>query len=763
MSTAAVGRSSSAVAGVERHPPGLFLLFFVEMWERFSFYGMRALLVFYLIKGFMRASDAEAYAIYGAYGALVYATPYLGGILADRLLGARLAVIWGGLLMAAGHLLLTIEQSWALYGALALLICGNGFFKPNISTMVGKLYPAASSKRDAGFTIFYMGINLGAALAPLVCGYIGETYGWHYGFGLATLGMLAGLATFVAGAALARFLIIAASIGLVAIMLFGSRDNALQLLLSLPIAVALLGAGLVSFIRLGEGTLPPEVGAPSDAARLHGLALPLFAGRDGQGNATVVGLSRFATVLVGTLIAVPIFALLVAYHGVATWVLNVAGILAFGSILAWTLRSPRVERDRLIVILVLCFFSMLFWAFFEQAGSSVNNFTDRNVDRVVGDVRVAPGNTYEEVPVTQEFLGLTVNGRLWTLEHIEEATTLRARAGERERAREAAALAAAAEARSRVLGEKGSEADAARAAEAAAAEARIATDRDLLERERRERRSAEADRVARTQANAARADALARGFTEREAEEIASERRRSARAEFLMRGGDEAAADDAAFRGNAARGFITFTATDEHARLGLGVGGNEVRASVFQAANPIFILLFGLPFSLLWGWLGTRGRDPSAPFKFALGLFQLGAGFLAFWYGAKAADENGMVALAWLLLGYLLQTTGELCLSPVGLSLVTRLAPAKIVSTIMGAWFLATAFSHLLAAAIAKLTGVSDGGEGATIPPPIETVGVYGTVFGGVGLAAIAAGVVMLALSPLLRRMMHLEEFEKER
>ncbi|MFM1937009.1 MAG: hypothetical protein RI990_1968, partial [Planctomycetota bacterium] len=129
--------NAAATTPSQPHPPGLFLLFFVEMWERFSFYGMRALLTFYLIKGFMKADDARAYGIYGAYGALVYATPYLGGILADRYLGARLAVIWGGLLMASGHLLMAVEQEWALFGALGLLIVGNGFFKPNISTMVG--------------------------------------------------------------------------------------------------------------------------------------------------------------------------------------------------------------------------------------------------------------------------------------------------------------------------------------------------------------------------------------------------------------------------------------------------------------------------------------------------------------------------------------------------------------------------------------------------------------------------------------------------
>ena len=610
-------KTASTQAAPETHPSGLFLLFFVEMWERFSFYGMRALLTFYLIKGFLKADDSRAYAIYGAYGALVYATPYLGGIFADRYIGARLAVIWGGILMAAGHLLMSIETEWALFGALALLIVGNGFFKPNISTMVGSLYPQGSSKRDAGFTIFYMGINLGAALAPLVCGYIGETYGWHYGFGLATVGMLTGLATFILTAA-ARALILLASLAIVGTMFWFSRGDTTQTLLNLPIALALLGAGMVSFVKLGAGGLPEGTGAPRDA--------------EGRPCAP----RKLVPIMFGTLAAVPVLALLVSHNQYAAWALYVVGALAFGSIIVTAIRSDRIVRDRLTVVLVLCFFSMLFWAFFEQAGSSVNNFTDRNVDRVSGGTAVVAGQTYTDVVVTQEFLGVDVNGKTWTLTEIEVA------------------------------------------------------------------QKAEAE-----------------GKPE---------------------------------------GRVTFVADEEDAKKGLVVGGNEVKASVFQAANPTFILMFGPVFSWLWGALGRR--DPSAGVKFALGLLQLAGGFACFWIGASQADGNGMVAMEWLLLGYLLQTTGELCLSPVGLSLVTKLAPAAIVSTIMGAWFLATAFSHFLAAAIATLTGVKDGGDGAAIPPPTDTVGVYGDVFGGIALAAAVAGVLLLLLSPWLKARMHLSDAE---
>lgn len=664
------------------HPPGLFLLFFVEMWERFSFYGMRALLTFYLIKGFLKASDDEAYAIYGAYGALVYATPYLGGMLADRYLGARMAVIWGGILMAAGHLLMSIEAEWALFGALGLLIVGNGFFKPNISTMVGSLYPQKSSKRDAGFTIFYMGINLGAALAPLVCGYVGETYGWNYGFGIATVGMLLGIATFVAPGAAARGLIVLTSIAIVITMFTTTAGDKTQTLLNLPIALALLGAGAISFIKLGKGSTPAGMGLP----------------RDEHGN--VVEPRMMIPIMVGTVAAVLPLAYLVKNHGYAGWALNVMGALAFGSIILSATRSNAVERGRLTVILILCFFSMLFWAFFEQAGSSVNNFTDRNVDRVVDGTPVKEGQTYSDVPVTQEFLGIDVAGRMWTLSDVEIA---------QKSATQGHGMA--------VLEFKATADDVAK--------------------------GVTVDNKAVVKGNSYRYFVSWREFAANTPAPLA----RTAPTDTWP---------DVSEAEKSSGGLITFIADSGDVQQGLDINGNEIKASVYQAANPTFILLFGPLFSWLWGALGRR--DPSAGVKFGLGLGQLGLGFACFWMGASSADSNGMVAMSWLLTGYLLQTTGELCLSPVGLSLVTKLSPVRVVSTIMGAWFLATAFSHLLAAGIAKMTGVSEGAEGNVIPPPLETVAVYGNVFGFIALAALASGAVVFALSPWLKSMMHLDD-----
>jgi POT family proton-dependent oligopeptide transporter len=195
--------------------------------------------------------------------------------------------------------------------------------------------------------------------------------------------------------------------------------------------------------------------------------------------------------------------------------------------------------------------------------------------------------------------------------------------------------------------------------------------------------------------------------------------------------------------------------------MGIASTRDELAASTFQAANPICILLFGLVFTALWGFLGSRGLDPAPPYKFAVGLVQLGLGFGAFWLGTTSADSRGMVGVTWLLLGYVLQTTGELCLSPVGLSMVTKLSPKVLVSTVMGGWFLATAFSQYLAAIISQFTGVSAEGEAEPmIPPPIETVSVYGNVFKQIAIAAIVSGIVCLVLAPLLHKWMHEKEVE---
>lgn len=642
------------------HPTGLFTLFFAEMWERFSYYGMRALLVFYMIKGFLGYGDSQAYTVYGAYTALVYMTPFFGGLLADRLLGPRIAVVIGGLLMAAGHLLMTIESEWPFFFALALIIAGNGFFKPNISTMVGMLYPKTSGLKDSGFTIFYMGINLGAAMSPLLCGYIGETYGWHYGFGLATIGMLVGLAVFVMPNLVTQLMIFSAAVVSAISLIYFRPDNAAAIAVNIAVAIALVTAGVIACIALSRGGLPTEIGRPPSGS-VSGvtigkvclgtaLAIPIFA-------MLVSGLSPFtesgeSVQLIsketiegitadGGAIASIAGILLEEVSKPAGLVLTFIGILAFGYLIVETFRLDKIWRHRMIVALILIFFQMLFFAFFEQAGSSISNFTDRNIDRVGEDEYVTEEmvGTSIRLEPTQEQLGYTNGDVVYTISVLDE-----------------------------------------------------------------------------------------------------------------LRSQNE---DDPGFE-------ITWEVSEDDVGMGLAKRNDELPASIFQSVNPGFILIFGLVFSALWAGLKTRNMDPSSPVKFGLGLAQLGLGFGAFWLGAQAANDRGMVAIYWLLLGYLLQTTGELCLSPVGLSTMTKLSPKHLISTVMGGWFLATAFSQYLAAIISQLTGVTEGGTENSIPIPAETVGVYGGVFGQIAIAALISGGICILISPLLTAWMHQDEPDLE-
>ena len=437
------------------HPTGLFTLFFAEMWERFSYYGMRALLIFYMIKGFLGYGDKEAYTIYGAYGALVYMTPLFGGMIADRPMGQRKAVVLGGALMATGHLFMGVENEIVFFIALALLILGNGFFKPNISTIVGSLYPDGSPKRDSGFTLFYIGINLGAAMAPLLCGYIGETYGWHYGFGLATGGMLIGLAVFMLPRMLTQVLIMGGALASAWLLYSHHADDLAMTIINYFVALVLLTAAGIAVAALQKGGLPEDAGLPPEPEKLRQPAFGL-------------GISAEKAVYLGTLLAVPVFALLVCgfkpltgspytlipksfieglgegglanvlgvflsqMSSPAGLILVLAGVGALVFILREMRQLGKIARERLYVVLVMTFFSLLFWAIFEQSGSSVNLFTDRNVDRV-NQERVVDseevGKTIE-LQLTQEQLGYTIGGSAMTLDRLD---ALR----ERQRRREA--------------------------------------------------------------------------------------------------------------------------------------------------------------------------------------------------------------------------------------------------------------------------------------------------------------------------------------
>jgi POT family proton-dependent oligopeptide transporter len=455
-----------------------------------------------------------------------------------------------------------------------------------------------------------------------------------------------------------------------ALCLFVFRpDNPFSIGVNIFVGVSLLIAALVACVAIYHGGLPRQAGAAPDDERLRRGRLGPISAEWMTYGLTAVAIAAFVLLVSGFApltednrgIAVipdsvieqiqdgtgPAGAVLaVALREMsrpAGLVLMLSGLLAAGYLLIETFRLDKIPRERMFVVLILTFFSMLFWSFFEQAGSSVNNFTDRNVDRIVATRYVTEdevGTTVRLQP-TQEQLGFYNGDTLFTM--------------------------------------------------------------DVLDQLRGEHR------------------------------------------------------DDPGFE-------IDWTVTPDNVGMGIGERVREIPASTFQSVNPIFIMIFGLVFTALWAVLANRGMEPSTPVKFALGLLQLGLGFGAFWYGAFAADERGMVALGWLFLGYLLQTTGELCLSPVGLSMVTKLSPTRLVSTVMGAWFLATAFSQFLAAIIAQFTGVGHGGNGGNgaIPIPKETVDIYGDVFWKISLAAIGSAVICFALSPILSHWMHREAIKHE-
>ena len=311
-----------------QHPKVLFFLFMVELWERFSYYGMRALLVLYLtrtaLEGGFGFEKKMGYGIYGAYGALVYLTPLAGGYLADKILGFRKSIIWGAVLMALGQFTLflsydrsgdgTQNNKWLMYAGLGLLVLGNGFFKPNISSLIGRFYQQGDPRRDGAFTIFYMGINIGAFLTPLTCGTVGEIEGWGYGFLLAGFGMITGLVIFLITQAL--------------------------------------------------GLLEDKADPPSAEARAP------WAG-------------RFAEPLIyaGSFVALPVVCSLIYQNDIMDYLLGAVGLLAIGYILFLSSQYPVVERQRMWVITILLFFTAVFWTFFELAGSALNIFTDNNVDK----------------------------------------------------------------------------------------------------------------------------------------------------------------------------------------------------------------------------------------------------------------------------------------------------------------------------------------------------------------------------------------------
>ena len=557
------------------HPRGLLILFLTEMWERFSYYGMRSLLILYLTQHFL-FSDERSNVLYGAYTALVYVMTIIGGTLADKYLGSRKAVTFGAILLVLGHCGMAFEGSGSrqlmtyqgqdyqltldgrggdanqvvvssqgtstirfnegatamlianpaavglpetvpvtdftlrvetetfyqnvMYLSLALIIAGVGFLKANISTIVGALYGFGDSRRDSGFTIFYMGINLGAFLSSVLCGYLGIAWGWKYGFGLAGIGMLLGLTVFL------------------------------------------------RFQHWLEGKAEP----PNPALLRKKVFGPLTVEQ-------LCYLSGLAVITVSMLVVMNA-------HLVEENYVGLLGLAILVVLIGYAFVScSGEERDRMLASIYFILAQIPFWALFEQAGSSLTLFTDRLVDRTIF--------------------------------------------------------------------------------------------------------------------------------------------------------------------------------------------GLSVPTPVFQALNAMYIVIFGPVMAWLWIALARRKLNPSAPVKFALGVAMAGMGFLALVAGMKMSGANGMTAVFYIFLIYWIHTIGELMVSPVGMSALTKLAPARAVGMTMGAWFLYSGLGNYLSGVIAQTTGAET--IGGQLIDVVAAKATYADVYTQVGYLSLAVAVVMLALSPLIRKMMH--------
>ena len=516
-------------------------------------------------------------------------------------------------------------------------------------------------------------------MSPLVCGYIGEKYGWHYGFNLATLGMMIGLLIFIAPRQVNMVTISLGALGTAGVLLKIAEPGPFMVVNGV-IAVAILIAAGIAVAALSRGGLPDWAGLQPEAAKAKGL-------------------SAVAPVYIATVLAVPAIAFLLKGDGLAGKVLIVFGVIALSWLIYQIATRSKIERERLLVVLILMFFSMLFWAFFEQAGSSVTNFTDRNVDRVDEERVLTQADVGKPltIVVNQSQLGFKLPGYdVFTIDELDSLRdgTIAIVPTEKEVGREVSTVV------------KGAD--------------------DVVKKI--------------------------------EASDVGKSMQLRLNEKLLGIELPGLGALDQSHLDQLKEKKIELQVEESH--VGMPIGGTETPASIFQSANPTFILIFGLVFSSLWTFMASMNMEPNIPIKFSLGLAQLGLGFGSFYIGAQQANEQGMVWMGWLLLGYLLHTTGELCISPVGLSMVTKLSPTDIVSTVMGSWFLALAFSNYLAAVIAQFTGVSHGGEGggASIPPPLETLGIYQPVFLKICIASLVGAVICFILSFPLVKWMHSDE-----
>lgn len=577
------------------HPRGLYLLFFTEMWERFSYYGMRAIFILFMTKALLM-SKAEASNIYGSFTGLVYLTPLLGGYLSDKYLGNRRSILVGGIMMAIGQLLMFFSGSAITEGAqsatsiaymwagLTMIIVGNGFFKPNISTMVGQLYPKNDSRIDGAFTIFYMGINMGAFFSPLICGGLGDTGNiadFKYGFLAAAIGMIVSTISFEL---LKNKHIVDAE---------GKPLGMPKANIDLSAIGSIVGSVAVIFLLLNYKTIVSTFMGAEAVADINTTAYTIF------------NIDLIAYLIYGAIILMPLL------------------IFRDKSL-------TKDERERILVIFILAFFVVFFWACFEQAGASLTLFAEEQVDRSVA-IHVSKYLITTVYLLIAYFLSKAMGWFfMWSSKAIVAVQMV----------------------------------------------------------------SAVVCIVA------------------------------------LM------------------LGYIS------------DFEKNDFPASWFQSVNPLAIIALAPLFTMLWTKMSSSGVEPSSPLKMAIGLGLVALGYVIIAFAVHGVSADTKIAMFWLIALYIVHTMGELCLSPIGLSMVSKLAPLRLSSMLMGTWFLANAVANKFSGTLSALIppGAGEGGASESLQMPsfmgIEISNLF--VFFCVFIVLSGSGaLVLLLLYKRLLKMMH--------
>jgi proton-dependent oligopeptide transporter, POT family len=645
------------------HPRGLYALFLTEMWERFCYYGMRALLILYLVQ-YHGWHPSHASAIFKWYTSLVYLTPLLGGVLADRVMGLRSSVIAGAVLMAFGELSLTFASMPMFYLGLGLLVFGNGFFKPNISTIVGKMYRSGDPRRDRAFTIFYMGINLGAGLSPLLCGYLRVHFGFRYGFAAAAVGMLLALVIFLA-----------------------TQGQVLR-------DVEAAGNDLRVAAKKAK-----ELAKDRDAPRGDQPAAEGFAG----------GLSRaFPVLMLAAGVGLPVYYLWTASRGEVAWT-DAIMPAAFGAIAGWmalTLRQIRgAARDKSTVIFIFFFFAVLFWMAFEQAGNALSLWAQYHTDLSIGSFRY-PAEWWQSVNAALIVLLAPAFARVWTWlgeRGKEPSTPTKMLAAMVLMALSFGVMVAGARAEDGRIASQDLASVPPGIPQAAGTDGRVALGENAgrLTYDTARRKLEVRGVLPRYVVNDLLRRTVPKAFAD-EVESLEAKTRRASPAapvevhfEAAPAGFsfpfDAAEAEDRGLAWNAPTRTMTFTKWVEP----------PTRADLAAAGAP------------------PEWRDPLR--------------------SLEKKSDGARVSGLWLFLNYLFATLGELCLSPVGLSMVTKLAPVRFASLFMGVW--------LLASSVAQYAGGSIGETWGIIPPT-----QYFMLF--VWTSVVGALVLAVLVRPL-KRLMH--------